>query len=325
MNPLWFHLGMGKTATTTLQNAIFPNHPDICYLGKNTLFKGRESGKNYKGYASDQLARGVGPILGGSHLKAVSIDQRVLSKLPFFSKYLATRASKAIASHERVMTQSLITLGSWEALSGSHPQKFNRLLSRLSLLNPDFHLLFTVREPFSWIKSSYLQTLKSRGRAGLEFINFENWFLRNTVQKWAASIPRNYNNMKTAYELSSNNPPKIVPFELIKQDDKRFFKAIARVLDINADTAIELGSGAHENKTLSQAQYDFMQASHPRSLSVAERKTMFKELADEGPKARVEVPPSIASAIHRDAAPINRWLTEITKMDLASLGYTGIS
>ena len=325
MNPLWLHLGMGKTATTTLQATIFSNHPDICYLGKDISFRGRECGKNYKGYASDQLAISVGAIFGGAHLNALSIDQRVMSKLPLFSKYLATRASKAIASHERGAPQSLITLGSWEGLSRGSTQQFNRLLSRLSLLNPDFHLLFTVREALSWIKSSYLQTLKARGQADLEFISFEDWFTIKREQNWAASIPRNYNNMKTAYELSSNNPPKIVPFELIKQDEKRFFKEIARALDINADTAIESGSGAHKNKTLTQAQYDFMQASHPRSLSVAERKRMFKELADEGPKARTEVPRSIASAIHKDAAPINRWLTEITKMDLASLGYTGIS
>lgn len=325
MNPLHLHVGMGKTATTTLQESVFAGHPDICYLGKNSTYKKRDGGASHKGYVTKEMAENLGAILGGAHLGALSFDQRWLSRLPFMRKTYVTRAAKILEQHERDYPSTLVTLGSWEALSGSKHARFKSMLSTLALVNPDLKVLFTIRDPVSWIQSSYLQKLKNAGRKGMQFISFEAWFEQNRKRRWSSAVPRNYKNIKIARELLPTGSVSIVPFELIKTDKNEFFTEISRALGIDAARSIELGSQVHRNKTLTQAQYDFLELNQNKSVSKKERREIFMQLQSEEAKAKVIVPERIINAIEKEAAPINRWLAEATGVDLAALGYGGIS
>ena len=161
MKGLVMHLGISKTATSTLQQAVFCRHPEIFYLGKMVKVK------IPRGCRSKEIFDLLAPVLWSP---VVDTDWAALS-----GRFRAEVLENADETHA--------VIGSWEGLGGMKSKPFSGLLERLQLLEPDVRLLICLRNPLTWATSQYLQKvqgqyLKTNHDAifsGRPWQSFEDW------------------------------------------------------------------------------------------------------------------------------------------------------
>ena len=128
----FIHLGLSKTATTTLQTQLFENHSQLHYFGKFT------NGGVHKPVRSAFLAKKVRIIQSDKdHLLEKSIPEQL-----------------AYAKEH-----NLTPLLSQEGLSNGTPERKRKQALRLKETFGDCKAILVVREPVSFIQSCYTQQL----------------------------------------------------------------------------------------------------------------------------------------------------------------------
>ncbi|HET7657253.1 MAG TPA: hypothetical protein VFK37_03100 [Bacillales bacterium] len=86
------------------------------------------------------------------------------------------------------------------------------------------NLLLVVREPVSWIRSIYIQSVKEGGHGSISQEFIENQFL---LLKHSLDIDY----MTKCYERYFSNV-LILPYELLKSDEEAFWRKISEVFDV---------------------------------------------------------------------------------------------
>ncbi len=151
------HIGLPKTGTTLLQTRVFPNHPQIAYLGRDGVCP-----------EMDQLLRAwYERVRLGMEMPRVSCCG--LSCVP------QRRIERSLLSHEGLSTYNRSVSPSLKA------QRLHELFGRA-------RVLLVVRRPQDMIESLYFQRLKRPWHRTFD-LSFERWFERQWSQRDNVSVP----------------------------------------------------------------------------------------------------------------------------------------
>lgn len=193
----FLHIGMMKTATTSMQSVWF-NDPAYCLSRQGTF-----------------------PLLEilRTAAKKGTIDPK--TKVNINTDKPFKQGQKIIVSNEGFSTAFL----NLSAVQKKLPDFINLSSNSLSNLLPNCNnLLFVVREPLSWIKSIYIQSIKEGGYGDCQkFVDEQEEFLFHSLD---------IRHIINCYKRYFNNI-LILPFEMLKEDNKNsFWKCIHKKFDV---------------------------------------------------------------------------------------------
>lgn len=286
------HPGFVKTATSTLQRHVFPNHADIAYLG----------------------LPGPTPELEWAVRHLCQADS---------VHYERARIEAAFAAALAAAPAGRVAVISYENFALYESKDKGLVAQRLKELFPEARLLFTIRRQEDLVVSWYFTKLRVRIKRKA-FIPFEEWYWsegRESHQSIHDDL--RYGRTIGLYaELFGRENVHVVPFELLKQSAAGFAAGCAQAIGVDAGRFEELLAGKRENASMSQRYFDFWRRfGHflPRKLV---RKWSRSMAMHEGSTARVALPAAVRADIGKLVAEDNRSLAAMFGLDLEKLGYT---
>ena len=154
MTGIVLHIGLSKTATTTLQRAVFQHHSQIYYLGK---IAGSRHGRQC---ASADTYEFLAPMLWQT-------DQPcdIAAAKDFYAETLEPRAGA-----------NQVILGSWEGLGQQGIAPFEASVQRLLAVCGVCRILISLRDPVTRLPSMYLQHLRgNQKQLARTYVTFDEW------------------------------------------------------------------------------------------------------------------------------------------------------
>lgn len=317
MNRLFLHPGAPKTATSTLQRAVFRNHSQIHYLGKVV------PSKFEKGCRSQAVFDIMNALIWerSSRFDPAKTRERLQQEV-----FVPAGDEKTVVA-------------SWEALILR--QDFASLLSRFDEAGVELNLLVTLRNPLTWLASFYLQTIQGqyiKHNKGLLFrgrpyLTLEEYAARWTERRGSLGKKVNYlTNVRHAIETLGPERVGVVLFEELRSDADDYYRQIANILNIDAEEAVALGKDRFSNLRLQQSELDFIRKTSKSPLLLLRwhlqdpkrRRARMREVAqlahDDAPakvKASDELLQKITDATRDDLA----WLNANLDLPFAKYGY----
>lgn len=313
------HIGLPKTATTTLQNSLFLNHPEIFYLGKSKSFGSKSQ------CATDEIDDALDPILW--HLKrdldVASIRERIFGS-PVFNG-----------------TKHHVVLTSWEGLASEGVTgRFAERLRRARQVFEHCRMLVTLRHPVHWAASEYLQHLvghyTSRNRPHMgrhAFVEFDEWY-RRLAERRASPHPFLFcQNIRVATEMLGADNVGIFQFEDFVADPVAFGEAMCRFMRIDCKPVAGLLASQHLNPRITESQLALMRRTQHSPLrrlgwmlsSEGQRvRRLERARADSSGNerpARIALSTQQIERINRDTSGFFRWVAEDFGLDLQRHGY----
>jgi len=236
---VFIHIGYPKTATTTLQEYLFPNHRELIYL--------RPDGKNLPFFNDIVFSR----------------ESYVKNNLSYYEKELKIRLkndkSKYIYSEESLTSFGMYfrfypVLYTWTIDPNTIARKLKTIFGDSGVFKKQ-KIIITIREQKSIIKSMYAQVYNmvfKRFRQTSSFERFLKYSFENKDQFILDTI--DYNSViKTYEELFGKENICILVFEELKQDKASFIKKLTDFMDIDYNEAIRLMENKHTNKRSSSS------------------------------------------------------------------------
>ncbi len=315
--PLFLHVGLTKTATTTLQNTLFARHSGLYYLGKHEEFTFDE----VKRCRSRQVYEALKPLLW-NHRGSSITDQRKARRI--WREHLDAVGDKVL-------------LGSWEGLGQNWPWQFERMVTNLEAVFGGLRLVFTLRNPLTRMPSIYLQVLRECARSGAHhtipsgriFLPFEDWLYRIAPDGHDRRFAFG-DNLKFAVRHLGVERVGVFLFEDLLEDPEGFFQGMAEFLGIDPDEARKQ-EREHWNPALTAGQVAFLQRTDASAsererwlaLPCEEREARLARLGGEGggEKYRVQLDDGQAAYIAQRSAELNRWIGTVFQRDLERYGY----
>ena len=318
MTGIVLHIGLSKTATTTLQRAVFQNHSQIYYLGKIAGSKhGREcvSADTY-----DFLA----PLLWQTDQPCDTARAK-----DFYAETLKSRAGA-----------NQIILGSWEGLGQQGIASFETSLQRLVAVCGACRILISLRNPVTRLPSMYLQHLRgNQKQLASRYVTFDEWL--DSRERQLGSLRdvcayREYVEMAVGLLGAAN--VGVFLFEAFQSDPEQYLQDVSEYLRVDAKETIDLAEGQHHHTRLFESQVNRMQAIHSslagrlawRLSSVERRKKSIgfsdsdgvieSTVAGDSP-ASVKLSPETVQRISDASREGNNWLANELHLELKEYGY----
>lgn len=299
---LVIHPGFAKTATTTLQQAVFPRHSQIHYLG----------------------VPAANPALHQLLFKIASEDS---------TRFDIDAARAALLPHLAPPTGRTVTLLSHENLTLYEAKDKGLVATRLHALLGPGRIMFTLRRQEDLVASWYLQKLGKYLR-DRRYLTPEQYF-RMKLKEPGRSIldDIDYDATIACYErLFGRDNVGIVPYEQLRTDPRGFAGAIAGCLGVDAPELARLLASAHLNSAQSRRRVAAVRIAAkflPRALIEAGVALLPKLLRrrlsafiDSGQRARVELSSVASDWIGEHCRAGNRRLDSRYGGVLARYGYT---
>lgn len=219
---IFIHPGTHKTATTTIQSVL---------ERKSDAAVALTTPRNYRKSAFDQAWRRGDP---GTHA-ALFVEEFVTADI-------------ALISEERLLGQP-----TGQPALFARRAAFGALTADLKALGHDVHVLLTLRKPFDFLRSWYLQVLFS----GVSNASFLSFIETSKVSDFS------YANLLSDIEVAV--PATILPFELLKTDRPAFIAGLNDWLPTPLFTEADFADV--KNPSLGKISYQIM-----RSVSLDNRR-----------------------------------------------------
>ena len=318
MTGIVLHIGLSKTATTTLQRAVFQNHSQIYYLGK---IAGSRHGRQC---ASADTYDFLAPLLWQT-------DQ------PF--DVAAAKAFYAEALEPRACANQVV-LGSWEGLAQQGVTSFETSIQRLVAVCGVCRILISLRNPVTRLPSMYLQHLRgNQKQLAREYVTFDEWL--DSKEQQIGSLEgvfayREY--VEVAVRLLGAANVGVFLFEAFQSDPGQYLRDVSGFLGVDAKETIGLAEGQHFHTRLFESQVSRMRAIHSspagrlawRLSSVERRKRTIgfsdtdgvieSTVAGDSP-APVKLSAETMQRISDASREGNTWLANALHLDLKKYGY----
>ena len=197
----FIHVGDYKTATTYLQEVVFPFHPEIEYLGDHC-----------KNQNIQKVLREI-------------VDSR---DLDFDAESLQEILRKNIPNTDKIKGISREALSQANYITGEHAK---RNAQRLKEVFGDVKIIYVIREPFSMLESIYSQYIKIGGTR-----SFKDFFLDPMESKNIIERLKYFKNIEMYYSVFGKENVKVLLFEELKVNNNKFLQDIFRFIgckDIN--------------------------------------------------------------------------------------------
>ena len=297
------HIGANKTASTTLQRALFRKHSGLHYVG--------EDAPGYESYA---------PIVNSM----VSDDDL---HFPFDA------CAKLFEKHRNEEMEKTLLYSNEDVMTSRIPAICAR---RLHTFLPDAEILLVVRNQYTAIPSFYANHgafLKPAPPSYFNrYVSFEDWMKFQTMFiKYGALASFRYDKLLSVYaELFGEDRVHVLLFEEFVEDKQQFVRKLSQILNIDPDEAIKLLSVGHERKryTGRMLAYNRFRTSFlwgvPLSrylpFGQAASKLLHKFL-NGGMPAKVVVPDELKQQIHEIYCEDNTMLAKKYNLPLERYGY----
>jgi|GEM_PF-875862 len=314
--PVFLHMGLPKTATTTLQDVLFSQHPGIGYLGK------RDDWTEDKGCASIEVYHALRPIFW----------QRTEPADPTLVRSVLREFSVAQGADKPL-------LGSWEALLIKPPKVFRAMLREAQKVLGDVRVIVTLRNPLNRLPSAYLHSLNACAQLGSHhtipkgrvFITFDEWLAGSHREKVKHDFRFDFEkNLRFAAKLLGRDKVGVFLLEDMIENRQAFFVSIQDFMGIESVDA-ELIDDKHLNKALSIPEVELLKsidASKNKraqwlALSERERRLQMSDAAQagSGDKCTIVLSDAQRQLIEARSRDLNRWLESTFELDLQRHGY----
>lgn len=325
----YIHLGLPKTATTTLQRYLFEQHSQIYYLGK---------------YAGHGFTSAMRPFMPGNFVEALA------SKFEPDNIHLQGLETQLAYATEN----NLRPLLSKEGLAGGSRQKKIAQALLFKQAFGDCKVILFVREPESFVKSRYLEMLKAfqkrlKGRAGWmkELGEPPHYF---DISEWLSLAWQSSDSLEQSLSESDNSPlhclcyadtadiyaevfgrenVKIFIFEEFVRNPRALITQLCDYMGIDAEEGFRLVDGKRANDRVTTEYVDRLKAIEAspaetlrfRSSDTRQRVKMLQETEDKGQKIMPHLTEEWRKKIHMVGDAQNRRLVSEWGLPLADYGY----
>ncbi len=301
------HIGLPKTASTTLQNRVFAPNQHFTYLGRIN-----------NGYADDETKELIERI---TFQDSVEYDAEATASLLQFCRAKAPAADRPI-------------LVSAESLSVSGRADRRLIAERLNRLFAPAKVLIVVRAQPAMLQSLYLNYLRaSRER----FVTFEQWLDRTYGSIRFTDVHKvelNYGSLVQAYEeIFGTDNVIVVPFEQIKDMESGSFRVLAPLLNMSLAELQARFTAGDDNPRMSNRHFLALHIQNrlPSGTNLAE---IGRKLLPQAVYARARrlvtggrrvpspaLPERWQQRVAAACAQGNAWLATSKNIPLAALGY----
>ncbi len=316
------HVGLPKTATTTLQDLFFPHHSEIEYLGK---YNNQHIGcyKSYRDRDTSYIFKNI---------QQKHIDENQANKLiQLLNDNILPRLD---------LNKTLVF--SLEGISsGDLANRMRRAINYRSVFG-DCKIMIMLREPLDLIEALYFEKLKWHNlkRRGMlaripDCFSVEQWL----GKYWAKSISGPlwnldyYQTIKAYSDVFGKDNVGVFLFEHLKEDASSFIKDLCLFLGVDAEVNLDVLSNKRKNirwdeKRINQLlniQSSFMQSVKYRFSSHEQRVEALNlaeiEYNSSNNKARAEIPDLWKKRIQEYTSPGNRILASNWGLPLERYNY----
>lgn len=296
------HIGANKTASTTLQRALFGGNHQLQYLG--------EDGDGYDDYAPL-----VNSLVNDDDLFYPSVACAEL-----FGRNLEQAGDKTfLYSNEDVMTSRIPLI----------------CAKRLQVLMPDAEVVLVIRNQQTSVPSFYANHGAFLKPAPPSYfhrhVTFDDWIAFQTMfGKYGALASYRYDQFESIYSSLFGGRVHILLFEEFVHDRKAFVDKLSAILRIDAEKAMLALKSSHERRrfTSRMLAYNHFRTSFfwgveftkfmPFGVKLAH---MFDVFLAGGSPAKVSVNSSTRQRIHDLYCEGNSRLAEKYHLPLAQFGY----
>jgi hypothetical protein len=232
--PVFVHIGLAKTGTTTLQQDVFSRTPALVYLGKNLVAEPLEAARR-------GLTRGPEACFDAAAARAA------------FESHLHGRAGRPLFSDE--------DLSVWKFLDPAV------MGARIGRVFPDNRLIYVTRRPRDWVASQYFFRLSTWRPDTLDGINpwLEAHLARLEVGSDVAEI-RFAETFRRFRQAAGEHPFLVLPHELMAADLDGFLAAIEVFMGLDGELCAQAATAAQRPK---KARIDPRMAGLRRLLGLA--------------------------------------------------------
>jgi hypothetical protein len=290
------HVGIHKTATTSLQQAFFPNHPDIDYLGRM--------------YANPDISDLIHSIY---RKDAIEFTDRDLD------------AHRGTLEVRRRLDGRRVVAISEEFLSGDTYADRGVIARRLLRVFGPSKVVITIRNQLAIVVSEYVDRARSR-----EYVGFDRW-VRHGIDNWHASSLRLYDYARLAKfyaDLMGSENVGIFLFEEFVADNASFFDKLCKFMGVGNEGVVPRFAGLHANPTKSSRLLNYKKLRavfgttvHFSRLVPRMVNERFQGFLTRGPAARIVPLPATVRILERTYAESNKRLADTFYLPLAKYGY----
>ena len=296
------HIGANKTASTTLQRALFKSNRQLHYLG--------EDGDGYADYA---------PLLD-SLVNDDDLFYPAAECAKLFGRNAAQAGDKTfLYSNEDVMTSRIPLI----------------CAKRLQTLMPDAEVVLVMRNQQTAVPSFYANHGAFLKPAPPSYfrrhVAVDDWITFQTMfSKYGALASFKYDQFESIYSSLFDGRMHILLFEEFVGDRQAFVEKLSAILRIDAEAAMLSLKSSHERRRFTGRilAYNrfrtsfFWGAEFTKFLPFGTRlASMFDDFLARGAPAKISVSPSIRQRIHDVYCEGNSRLAEKYDLPLAQYGY----
>lgn len=315
--PVILHMGLPKTATTTLRNTLYSQHPGICYLLDKQSGQAAE-----KSCASKEIYLALKPILW--RRQEYTNRDWVRSVLQNYSK---------------TKGKGKPLLGAWETLLNRPPRAFQAMLREMQDVVGDLRVIVTLRNPLKRLPSAYLHALSVCAQKGCHhsipnnrfFVTFDEWLAGSKRGREGHDYRFDFDqNVRFATEFLGRDKVGVFLMEDFVEDRDSFFSSVERFIGVES-VSVDLIADKHLNKALTVAEFEYLKfidssqemRQHWIEFSGEERRLRLKEIKSngDGARCRIVLTDDQRELIDGRSREFNRWLVDTFDLDLTHHKY----
>ena len=296
------HVGLIKTATSTVQRGVFLQHSQIDYYGKPYV-------KN------PNVPDGFQAVIEKVACKD-EVNYKKSEILDYFESHVFRNHS---SEKKKVFSEEL--------LSATETTDQRVVANRLQDIFGESKILISIRNQRDLLISHYLHNIvRLTG-----YIPFEKYLIENWRGAFDHSNIRNrlkfYELAKVYSDVFGIENIVILPMEMLRDNFSNYSQTLSDIIGIDGQETERLLKGRHGNQRLSEREFLYCKfaKSFPfldfRSKLNGNTAHLFEKLIRGGNRTRVLLPPEWAAEIDSYYAADNRMLMDFFGVDLHKYGY----
>lgn len=314
---LFIHIGMPKSASTTIQRHLFGKHPQINYISLHSI-NGQDQGEDEHGSTNPRKAA------------LVAFYSEILKAQNFNERKARAYFEEAVLQHTE---PTRVTVLSHEGfLNGIALVPFEEKARRLQRILPEGKIILVLRNQLEYIKSHYrMWPFDPRDIYEGDPVPIKEWveITFATEDNQVMDILK-YDELFRLYsDLFGSGNVLVLCMESLRTNMREFTDPFSTFLGIDADASYALLQNRHENTGMSRRMNLYRRLNRRTNLLSQAAKLMSPELKEKiqtflkrGKKDKVEVPPETVSRIHEFFRASNANLEETLHLTLSQYNYS---